>query len=585
MSVIQLDQLERALRYDPFDFSDRAFYRFLKESYAEENELVFAAAALCLSAAREGHSFLNLANPELPDQISEVLQNDWPSPSEWETIAECSPSIGRPGDNSPLILGDESALYLYRYFSYEDDLAKSVFVKAGQPKISAAASTDTLPISDRKQTEAVKKALENRFYLISGGPGTGKTTTVLAYLVSCIQSTESPESLRFAVAAPTGKAAAKVSSSIKDGLARFELEDSIANAILSIPCQTIHRLLESIPRRTSFRRNQKRPIDYDVLVVDESSMIDLPLMKKLMDAVPDDCSIVLLGDDNQLSSVEVGSVFSDLVRSTSNNQNPLFGKSTHLEKTFRFKPDSSIHRICLAFRNGESHTFKKILNENQNDFLFHPMKPTASPNLSPILNLVVEAYSLRAKSANLAQAYSLLSQFIVLSPLNHGPYGANAINRISEERIRRQQNLPSGDFYSGQPILVLENNYDLGLFNGDLGIIWPDDSGELFAWFNNSEGTFQKVRTTWLPRHSTAHCLTIHKSQGSEFEHVAGVFSPENSEFVTRELIYTCVSRAKSKITLFGNVDALCSAIDRRVNRATRLEARIAQQAHDTQSR
>ena len=154
---------------------------------------------------------------------------------------------------------------------------------------------------------------------------------------------------------------------------------------------------------------------------------------------------------------------------------------------------------------------------------------------------------------------------------------------MTEEKIRRQHGLASVEFYSGQPLLVLENNYDLGLFNGDLGIVWPDESGELFAWFNDSEGAYQKIRTSWIPRHSTAHCLTIHKSQGSEFEHVAGVFSPEDTEFVTRELIYTCVSRAKSEITLFGNIDALCAAVSRRVNRATRLDNRILESAKSLQ--
>lgn len=579
MNSINLDQLERAFRYEPFDASDRALSNLLRRSYAEENAFVLTAASLCLVATREGHSFLDLANPELPELVSEVLQNAWPTISEWGQIAADSNSIGIPGEDTPLILGGRSALYLHRYFAYESELARSVFAKARQSASTSSACKGDSSVSANKQTEAMQKALENRLYLISGGPGTGKTTTVLAYLVECIQATDSPDSLRIAVAAPTGKAAARVSSSIKDGLARFDLEKPVEKAILEIPSQTIHRLLEAIPGKSSFRRNHNRPLECDILVVDESSMIDLPLMRKLMDAVPSHCSIVFLGDDNQLSSVDVGSVFSDLVRSTNDQKSPLYGMSTHLVETYRFKANSSIYRLCQACHDGDPKVFQSILEEKQDDLRFQSIKKTTNPNLAPIIALIEANFEIRINSTNLETAYAQLSQFIILAPLNLGPYGANAINRLADERIRRQRELSSDDFYSGQPILVLENNYDLGLFNGDMGIVWPDESGQRFAWFNDSKGTFKKVRTTWLPRHSTAHCLTIHKSQGSEFEHVAGVFSPEDSEFVTRELLYTCMSRAKSKITLFGNSDALCSAVTRSVNRATRLEVQIRQAA------
>jgi exodeoxyribonuclease V alpha subunit len=577
MNAINLDQLERAFRYEPFDASDRAFSNLLKRSYAEENPFVLTAASLCLVATREGHSFFDLANPALPQLVSDVLQNAWPTISEWGQIAADSRSIGIPGEDTPLVLADKSALYLHRYFTYESELARSVATKARQSASTSSVHKGASPIQANKQTEAVQKALANRLYLISGGPGTGKTTTILAYLVKCIQATDSPNSLRIVVAAPTGKAATRASSSIKDGLARFNLEKPVEKAILEIPCQTIHRLLEAIPGKSSFRRNQNRPLECDILVVDESSMIDLPLMRKLMDAVPSDCSIVLLGDDNQLSSVDVGSVFSDLVRSTNDQKSPLYGKSTHLVETYRFTANSSIYRLCQACHDGDPEAFHTIIGETKDDLHFQSIKKTANPNLAPIIALTEENFEFRMNSTDLESAYAQLSQFIILAPLNLGPYGANAINRLADERIRLKRDLSTDDFYSGQPILLLENNYELGLFNGDMGIVWPDESGHLFAWFNDSEGTFKKVRTTWLPRHSTAHCLTIHKSQGSEFAHVAGVFSPEDSEFLTRELLYTCISRAKNRITLFGNTDVLCSAVTRSVNRATRLEAQIRQ--------
>lgn len=579
MNAIDIDQIERAFRYDPFDASDRAFVRFLQGSYGEKDAFVLTAASLCLAAAREGHSFLDMVNLELPELVSEALQNTWPTVSEWSEIAKRSSAIGIPGEDAPLILADSTALYLHRYFSYENELAKCVSVKTKQTG-PFAHSLESVSLSpDSKQSEAVQGALKHRLYLISGGPGTGKTTTVLAYLVACIQAADSADSLRISVAAPTGKAAARVSSSIKSGLPRFDLDNSVEKKILEIPCLTIHRLLEAIPGKRSFRRNRNRPLECDLLVVDESSMIDLPLMRKLMDAVPEHSSVVLLGDDNQLSSVDVGSVFCDLVRSSNDQRSPLLGKSTHLVETYRFKATSSIYRLCQACHKSNSPLFKSILEENQNDLHFLNLRKSASPNLAPIIKLIEEAFETRTNSIDLETAFARLSQFIALSPLNLGPLGANAINRIADEKIRRHLDVATDDYYKGQAILVLENNYDLGLFNGDMGLVWPDQSGQLFAWFNQAEGAFQKVRTSWLPRHSTAHCLTIHKSQGSEFDHVAGVFPLEDSEFLTRELLYTCISRAKTKITLFGNSEALCSAVTRSVNRATRLEAQIKQAA------
>ena len=189
----------------------------------------------CASSVREGHSFFELASPELPELLCEALGNAWPTVAEWASIAENSHSIGRPGDDNPLILDGESALYLHRYFKYETELANKVSLKASQLVPASLAYARSSLISESMQAEAVAKALKNLFYLISGGPGTGKTTTVLAYLVECIQGLDLSNTLRIAVAAPTGKAAARVSNSIRDGLARFDLGSSVEKKILSIP--------------------------------------------------------------------------------------------------------------------------------------------------------------------------------------------------------------------------------------------------------------------------------------------------------------------------------------------------------------
>ena len=566
------ETLKHALRLEPFTAADRVFVDLLENDFSETNPFALAAAALCLAAIREGHSYFDLCSPQLPPSLSELDSDNWPLLETWRSTALESPSIGDKSASKPLVFDGKSALYLRKYFEYENRLAIDISSKATHSHFTSSKDPDAPDL----QKQAVAQALLNRFYIISGGPGTGKTTTVLDYLIQAIQSRESERICRIAAIAPTGKAAARLSESIRNGLARFELDETLEAQLLAIPCMTVHRLLQGLPNRVSFRRNRMNLIEFDILVVDESSMIDLPLMQKLLDAIPSECSLVLIGDHNQLSSVEVGSVFGDLTRSANDPQSPLYGKSTALEKTYRFSEKSSIYLFCEACKSNDTPTIETLFDAKRDDFSFDPIEDGSTKSLEPIINRIVKAHKERANAANLESAFHSIGQFATLTPFNRGLFGAQSINRIADARISRFHEMEPGSFYAGLPIIILENNYDLELFNGDIGIVWPKrSSGELFAWFSDSNSALKPVRLNWLPKHAPAFCLTIHKSQGSEFEEVVGVFSSEDNDFISRQLVYTCASRAKRRLSIYGNRNALEAAIQRSVKRATLLEERI----------
>jgi len=576
-----IESLKRALRSEPFTAADRIFVQFLADTYKEENPLILGTAALCNAATREGHSFLDLSSSEaLPSLLLNGMDYVWPNLGEWERIVQSSTCIGKESEGFPLVIARRSALYLRKYYEYEKTLAHSLVEKTAPDSIHSPKSLppekQESPNTEDLQQVAVVQALKNQIYIISGGPGTGKTTTVLGYLTQAILSHEGENPLRITAVAPTGKAAARLSESIRNGMARLNLNDGIIQQLLDIPCMTVHRLLQGLPNRVTFRRNRQMPIEYDVIVVDETSMIDLPLMQKLLDAVPRTSSIVFLGDHHQLASVEVGSVFSDMTRSALDPQSPLFGKSTTLKKTYRFTEESSIFRFCEICRAGIVPELESLLQVQKNDFVFQAIGKASSQSFPPILDLMVEAHQKRLQAHSLETAFQSISNFIALTPFNRGDFGVWSLNKLVDARIRRTHDADLGSFYQGMPLIILENNYDLELFNGDMGIVWPDPkTGELFAWFNDLEENLKRVRLNWLPKNDLAYSLTIHKSQGSEFNKVVGIFSPEENEFVSKELIYTCASRAKEKLILFGDIDFLKSGIQRSVKRATRLEEQI----------
>ncbi|MDQ8183760.1 exodeoxyribonuclease V subunit alpha [Pelagicoccus sp. SDUM812005] len=543
----------------PFTASDRMLVRHLREDWSESNYWILIAAAFCNLSVREGHTYFDLRTPQLG---SASVPKSWPVWERWIDLLKASPLVQNEGEtlDRPLVLSGDSCLYLEKYYRYEQRLAEQIRSRCGKA------------LAESQEQDPVDRAVAQGFFVITGGPGTGKTTLALRYLDKLLDSWEGTRPARFAAIAPTGKAAARLAESIANGVSRMELAPERKEALLSIPCLTIHRLLGSLPHRSSFRRDRKHPLHYDTLVIDESSMIDLPLMTRLFEALPESCQVLLLGDKDQLASVEVGSVLSDILAAAEAEGASLAASVERLSKTYRFSEDSGIYQLCTVSKEGDLEGFTAFMQAPSADVRYHALAAGAKRVPQRLLELGVERHRLLSEAPDAQAALARLGDSMTLTPTRNGPFGTIEINRRVRARIQAQlelAGLPDKPIH-GEPIIVLENDYELELFNGDIGLIWQEED-RLIACFENSEKGVRRFRVSELPRYESAFALTIHKSQGSEFESVHCLFGPDAAQTLTRELIYTAFSRAKSELVVFGEMDTMAAGISRQAVRATRL--------------
>lgn len=548
------------LKEKPFLASDRMIASHLREEWGESNVWILIAAALANLSAREGHAYLDLGQARFSGL---TLPVNWPSLDTWKTMLGES-SIARmeaEEANTPLVLCSESALYLDKYYCFEQRLAELI-------------RTRCLTGSASRSGDAVQRAIESRFFVITGGPGTGKTTLALRYLDSLLDAWSESRPARFAAIAPTGKAAARLTESISSGVQRMDVSDDRKAELLAIPCLTIHRLLGTLPNRSSFRKDAKHPLRFDTLVIDESSMIDLPLMLRLFEALPEDCQVLLLGDKDQLSSVEVGSVLHDILQATENKCSPLAGYVERLSKTYRFSEESGIYTACQLAKAGDISGFEAFVGGQGNGFRFEKALPDAKRLSRRLLSAALRRHARLVESSDAEEALGRLGESIVLSPTRQGPHGTLEFNRLVLMELRKQPEVIqlNDTLVHGTPIIVLENNYEQELFNGDVGLAWLDSkTGKPAVLFQLPDGNSRSFQLTELPRHEPAFALTIHKSQGSEFDTVACVFSSDQERSLTRELLYTAFSRAKAELIVHGDLDTLLAGVGRQAVRATRL--------------
>ncbi|MEM9160242.1 MAG: exodeoxyribonuclease V subunit alpha, partial [Verrucomicrobiota bacterium] len=563
MASLDQSQLDKALAEPPFSAADRAIVRYLSEDLKESNNWILFAGALANLAIRQGHAFLDL---EVPQNLARVLvryAHDWPTISQWESYLADSPALGIPSSEEPLVLQKPNALYLRKYFHHEERLSQLLSERCVQKAEVGSA-----------KASLIQTALSQSFFVITGGPGTGKTTIALQYLKAFLESWKEDYPARIAAVAPTGKAAARLEESIGDGIGRLDASEPIIEELKKTPTLTIHRLLGTIPNQVSFKRDQDNQIDYDIIVIDECSMIDLPLMRRLFEATPADCATLLLGDKDQLSSVQVGSVFKDILHASEFPGSSLHDKVYRLSKTYRFREDSRIYQACQAARSGNVESLATLAKESSEDFAFIPLEPTIKRLPKSLIAKAVKRIRSLADSSSPQIALSTINQSIILTTTRVGPFGSSALNQEIEKTIRGPHS-PFGDSpIHACPIIVLENNYELELFNGDLGILWKDKDERYSAWFASASGAFKRVSINDLPKHETAFALTIHKSQGSEFDETTVLISPQESDLLSRELIYTAFSRSKTRLEIYANPETLNAAIQRQVHRATRLADR-----------
>ena len=602
---------------------DRHFARLIERLTGGAQSEVALAAALVSRSCREGHSCLNLRDRVgvgrlLEDgngKVSELPPIDF-----WSEKLRASPVVGAPGEFKPLVLDAQGRLYLHRYWEYETNLALAIRRRATQiaGAIDVARLEDGLrrlfPATDGGevdlQKEAALVALRRRLCVISGGPGTGKTRTVaLALALALEQAGDKP--LRVALAAPTGKAAARLQESVRQWRDKLECDARVRERFPA-EASTVHRLLGGAPGTAAIRFNAENPLPVDVLVVDEASMVDLAMMAKLFAALPEHARIVLVGDRDQLASVEAGAVLGDIcgprtaIAATVRSRAPspseggegrgeedrqpsrcapqlrassrdltvaatggLADCIVQLEKNYRFAPGSGILELSRAVNRGDADSAIDVLNSGSN---VSAVKVPGPHELKAALRTVVmERFAAAVSTREPQSALAALSQFRILTALRRGPYGAENLNRLAEE-ILNEEGLVPGPWYPGRPVLVTENDYSRRLFNGDVGVILLDPaSGTLMTFFIGVDGQIRAVSPARLPRHETVFAMTVHKSQGSEFAQVLLVLPDRESPVLTRELVYTGITRASESVEVWMNEPVFRSAVARRMERASGL--------------
>lgn len=470
--------------------------------------------------------------------------------------------------SSPLVL-EQNRLYLQRYWFYENRLALQI------KKLSASAvfSSNSLnSILDRYfidlidetdwQREAAIKAVTQAFSVITGGPGTGKTTTVVKILALLQELAPVDNYLHIALAAPTGKAAMRLQESIalsKDSLPCSEL---IKNKIPET-VSTIHRLLGAKPPTPYFKHHSENPLVYDLVVIDEASMVDLALMSKLVDALKPNARLILLGDKDQLASVESGAVLADLTSAL-----PQY--TLQLKKSYRFQGE--IKQLADAVNAQQSEKAWQILEEGQQQIAL--LK-------GHLIDFIIEQYSdyfqCIKNKASYQDIFVAFNQFQVLCSHRRGEKGVVEINKKIEQQLLRQKEIQiKGLWYVGRPIMVTQNDRAAMLFNGDIGICLKDREGSgLSVFFQRSDGSLKGIMPSRLPAHETVFAMTIHKSQGSEFEQCLCILPDHVSSMVSKELVYTAITRTKNNLKICSSHSVFCQAVSQKVERTGGLYAKL----------
>lgn len=573
---------------------------------------VALATALAARAPRFGHICIDIntvqqslraeveENDSDNDQLFSLLQ--WPPAKQWIATLKNSSLVKvvtegevLPSDNTaPLVLWG-SLLYLARYYDYECRVAQHLLARSQSPTSLETGRIDEICAvlePDEDQKAAALLALQSPFSVLLGGPGTGKTRSVATLLALLFDQSSTP--LQVALAAPTGKAAARLNESIKrDGAALSEssLADAerLGAAITSIEADTVHKLIGASPLRATPRYNAQHQLPHDVVIIDESSMVSLPLISQVFEAVRPEAKIVLVGDPGQLASVAAGSVLSDIAGENSQLTGPLRAKQTTLKKNHRFQSNSGIGEFAKAIRLGDADAAIEILKAHEfspgqsseadlqwiNQSATSPeIESTVHALMYPLATQVAKA----AEQGNGQEALALMQTQRMLCAHRLGNFGVARWNRVFEKWISPNATR-SFESYAGRVVMVTRNDHARGIFNGDMGveIVDPETKQIKVALPPRRVDTtdVQLLSPAQFDQLDTAFAITIHKSQGSEFDHVVVIMPPHKSRLATRELLYTAVTRASKKVTLIGTDESVRTAVSSAVQRASGLPQRL----------
>lgn len=500
---------------------------------------------------------------------------------------------------TPLVLW-QSRLYLQRYFRYELRLAEQLKGLAREQCVvpQYKAELDACFGKEQEidwQRRAAEMALTRHLALISGGPGTGKTSTVVRIL-GLLFLMLGPD-LQIALAAPTGKAAMRLKESIAASLAGLPFSEEIKEKIPTT-ASTLHRLLGVRHNSPHFRHNHANPLPWDVVVVDEASMVDLAMMSKLVDALKPDARLILLGDKDQLASVESGAVLADCIQALPEN-------TITLQKSYRFNQE--ISTFASAVNDNDSGAAWAMLNREDHEtiavsLLHEPMADFIATRYSRYLQQALAVHDDARKEDEIRQLFQCFKRFRILCATRRGAGGVEAINRQMEQSLAaggypcqtggrssaipgRRDTGPSlvGDWYPGRPVIILNNDYSLNLFNGDIGICLPErtvlsndnNPSQFKVWFEREDGSLKGYHPYRLPACETVFAMTIHKSQGSEFAEILVVLPGTDTPLLSRELIYTAVTRAQKRVLIASDQTIFHAALNRTISRSSGLHAML----------
>jgi exodeoxyribonuclease V alpha subunit len=589
--------------------------RTLARLVGETDDVAVLGAAFAVRAPRVGHVFVDLDRVRGGVSAGEEAETDletlpWPDPELWRAALAVSPLVTcdpRADPGHPLVL-EGAALYLDRMWRDELNVAEAIGRRAAfQVDSPGTDAVDSLvdrvvPGGSEAQRRAIATIIGRRLAVVAGGPGTGKTTTVARALAAIFVDAEERgvRAPLVALAAPTGKAAARLAEAVRAEAAALDLPPSVRLPMEMLESFTVHRLLRRVPGSdTRFRHHRDNPLVHDVIVVDETSMLPLWLMARLVGAVRDEARLVLVGDPEQLASVEAGVVLADVVGPMAHGVDSIRaeagGSSDGPPATppatppaiaacvvglsFNYRFTGVLAELAEAVRAGAADRAVDILAGGgpELEWLDRPGTAASAGEAALLDMALVHARGLVevARGGDVDEALQAVGRFRLLCAHRRGTVGALHWNERVERQVRADPALGGGSaFYVGRPVIVTANDYGLGLFNGDVGIVVPRDDGGLRVVFRRGSEVVS-VSPMALPAFSGVYALTIHRAQGSEFDDVAIVLPEPSSRVLTRELLYTALTRARCSVRIVGSEEALRAAIERRVARASGLMARL----------
>ncbi len=595
------------IRKGTFSDLDVHFAELMQKLDGRNDTGIFLAAASVSSSTRQGNICLDvegIANrPLLPE-----YDLYYPGKETWIERLKTSPVVGTSCDFKPLILDGSSKLYLHRYFEYQKDLVRFIknrVVDHEYPEPSGLQKSlnrlfGEVPRGKAPDWQKIAAILAatRKFCVLSGGPGTGKTTTIVKLMALLLEMNHS-QPLKMALAVPTGKAAVKLQDSIREALGELNCSDEV-KALMPTEASTIHRLLGTISGSPYFRYNEQNLLDVDVVIVDESSMVDLALLAKLVRAMPDDAKLILVGDKDQLASVEAGSVFADICDAAAMNEfsNDFYRIIDRVSSETIMRPDveppknrikNCMIQLLTNYRFGDKSGIGKVssaVNEGNGPLaLIHLKDPQYSDIRieqvrakrglkDQIKNIVIPGFRDYLIAGTPQDKIDAFGKFRILCALKEGPFGVFAVNRMIEEILTENKLIRSENiWYEGRPVMIVENDYNLRLFNGDVGICMVDPiDQEVRVFFPDNRGGLRKFHPTRIGLHETVFAMTVHKSQGSEFENVILLLPDRESPVLTRELIYTGITRSQKHVLIWGDEQIFIHAVSKRVTRVSGLK-------------